>query len=260
VGAWRLICNSAIPVCHLSYVICYLGVRRPKYPFRGHVVCISLFLFLSLGIAFGKDSEPPREPLQQEKAFSLLLANAEKIAETEFGKYQANPRKIKALSEFISELQSIAQGKDIPQFYRLQLTADAWELGIVAKAVFGRAPVEVTRWTDQLDEVGWDLSSKANFAKKNSANPFGSVTITMVTKAGEREVSGYEVWYSPKGLDKYKELHVSSGKLSSPTSISIPPGNYVFWTVKAGKPGPPKQVNDVGVDGLVTRSIELDTL
>jgi hypothetical protein len=232
----RLISASrAFVIFQLLFVVCFRG-----------------------GVGFAADPEPPKEPLQQEKVFLQLLANTENIAESEFGKYEANPVKIKALSGFIISLQSSAQGRQIPQPYRLQLTVDAWELGIVAKAVFGRPAAEMTRWTEWLDNAGWDLSAKAEYAQQNFTDPFSNINITVTTKTGPKEVSGCQIWYSLKGLYRYKDRHLSFDKLSSPSTGSIPPGSYVFWTVKGGKTGRLDQVNDLGADGQPTLSIDLE--
>jgi hypothetical protein len=118
---------------------------------------------------------------------------------------------------------------------------------------------EKARLTQILDDVRLDLSDKVSFAEKNSSDPFTSVKIKVTTRNKlKKEVSGYEVWFSPQVL--FGENHQDSRfeRPSSPTDSPLPPGNYVFWARggSAQGPGPTKPCKDVGTDGLTERSVD----
>jgi hypothetical protein len=116
---------------------------------------------------------------------------------------------------------------------------------------------EKARLTQILDDVRLDLSDKVSFAEKNSSDPFTSVKIKVTTRNKlKKEVSGYEVWFSPKVL--FGENHQSScfDRPSSPTNHPMPPGNYVFWAQGGSAQGPTQPCKDVGNDGRPERSVD----
>jgi hypothetical protein len=102
-----------------------------------------------------------------------------------------------------------------------------------------------------LDDVRLDLSNKVSFGK------FTSVKIKVTTRNNlKKEISGYEVWFSPKVLfdENHQDAHFD--RPSSPTDYALPPGNYVIWTRRGSAQGPIKQCKDVGRDGLSERLVD----
>lgn len=113
---------------------------------------------------------------------------------------------------------------------------------------------ELIEW---IEDVFLDLFDKVSFADKNPADPFKSVMVTVTTRdQNRRELSGYEVWFSLKGLIKYDDKHQQFDRPSSPTSHPLPPGNYAFWTRNGSVDGPRRKLEDLGSDGQPERSID----
>jgi len=113
------------------------------------------------------------------------------------------------------------------------------------------------RLTQILDDVHLDLSDKVSFAGKNPSDPFTSVKIKITTRNRlKTEVSGYEVWFSPKVL--FEEIHqyFRFDRPSSPTDYLLPPGNYAIWSRSGSVQGPIRYCKDVGSDGLTERSVD----
>jgi len=126
---------------------------------------------------------------------------------------------------------------------------------VFAGAVLGAD--QKARLTQMLDDVSSDLSDKVSFAGKNPSDPFTSVKIKITTRNRlKTEVSGYEVWFSPKVLFEENHQHSRFDRPSSPTDYPLPAGNYVFWTRSGSAQGPAKYCSDVGVDGLTERSVD----
>jgi hypothetical protein len=116
---------------------------------------------------------------------------------------------------------------------------------------------EKARLTQMLDDVRLDLSDKVSFAEKSPSDPFTSVKIKVTTRNRlKTEVSGYEVWFSPKVLFEDNHRDACFERPSSPTDCPLPAGNYVFWARRGSARGPIKQCKDVGIDGLTERSVD----
>jgi hypothetical protein len=116
---------------------------------------------------------------------------------------------------------------------------------------------EKARLIQILDDVRLDLSDKVSFAEKNASDPFTSVNIKVTTRNKlKKEVSGYEVWFSPQVLFGENHLDSRFDRPSSPTDSPLPPGNYVFWARGGSAQGPTKHCKDVGIDGLTERSVD----
>ena len=102
-----------------------------------------------------------------------------------------------------------------------------------------------------LDDVHSDLSSKVGFGK------FTSVKIKVTTRNNlKNEISGYDVYFSPKVLFDENHQDAQFDRPSSPTDHYVPPGNYVFWARRGSAQGPIKHCSDVGRDGLTERLVD----
>jgi hypothetical protein len=110
--------------------------------------------------------------------------------------------------------------------------------------------------SESVNDVHSDLSAKTRFAEKNPTDPFKSVTVNVRTRKEKNELSGYEVWYSLKGLLRYPDRLRQFDQESSPTSCPLPPGNYVLWTRDGSAEGTPRRLGDLGSDGQPERLID----
>jgi hypothetical protein len=84
-----------------------------------------------------------------------------------------------------------------------------------------------------LRDVALDLQVKADNCR-NSGDGLGKeIKVKVHTKADEKEVGGYEVFYVPKGMFDVKSAHDRFPRQSSPTDEKILcPGAYAMWVRK----------------------------
>jgi len=145
-------------------------------------------------------------------------------------------------------------------FLSPQSAQQGWNLGKAKSRVFVSEALganQKAQLIQILDDVRLDLSDKVSFANRNPADPFSFVKIKVTTRNKlKTEISGYEVWFSPKVLfdDNHQDAHFDEP--SSPTAFAVPPGNYVFWAKRGSAHGPAKHCKDVGVDGLTERLVD----
>jgi hypothetical protein len=84
-----------------------------------------------------------------------------------------------------------------------------------------------------LREVNADFHTKVIYSKSSRGQPLREVeAIINTVKAGKGEVSGYEVWYVPRGLADYPEEYKRFDNLSTPAIMLLPPGNYFLWATR----------------------------
>jgi hypothetical protein len=118
-------------------------------------------------------------------------------------------------------------------------------------------PPKQEQLIQSLDDARSDLAAKASFAEKNPSDPFASVIVKITTRnKDKKEVSGYAVWFSSKVALQYNAEHRHFDHPSSPTSRPLPPGDYVFWTRSGSAEGPPKELRNLGIDGLLETSVD----
>jgi len=75
------------------------------------------------------------------------------------------------------------------------------------------------------------------------------VKVTVRTKKGGREITGYEVWYVAKGLIDFPKYHKRFDSLSSPTTLMLSAGAYFVWAKKDNKESG-RVPMDIGGQGL----------
>ena len=84
-----------------------------------------------------------------------------------------------------------------------------------------------------LREVSSDFHTKVIYSKTSRGQPLREVeAIINTVKAGKGEVSGYEVWYVPRGLVDYPDEYKRFDNLSTPAVMPLPPGNYFLWATR----------------------------
>jgi hypothetical protein len=146
-------------------------------------------------------------------------------------------------------LQRASNDHAIPAPYRRSMMDSVEVLRDIGRGK--TAPEETLQLCRDIAE---DLSIKAKFARRNG--PFDLITVTAHTKRGDETVTGLEVKYVGRGLLKLKTKHNRFDKFSSPTSATLPPGNYVMWSQQGEACGSQAAVK-LGEDGKEEKSIDL---
>ena len=113
--------------------------------------------------------------------------------------------------------------------YLETLRGDLRMLHRVKKPKAGEEPLGVLR------DVAFDLQLKGDNCRQSGDGLGKEIKVRVHTKAGGKEVGGFEVYYAPRGLVDIKSAHDRFPRQSSPTDEKILcPGRYVVWARKQG--------------------------
>jgi hypothetical protein len=109
-----------------------------------------------------------------------------------------------------------------------------------------------------LRDVALDLQLKGDNCR-NSGDGLGKeIKVRVHTKAGGKEIGGFEVYYVPRGLLDVKSAHDRFPRQSSPTDERILcPGRYAVWAKKKGFTGDPV-IQGVGGHGETHLEVDLE--
>ena len=134
--------------------------------------------------------------------------------------------------------------------YLESLRGDLRLLHRVNKPKAGEDPMGILR------DGALDLQLKSDNCR-NSGDGLGKeIKVRVHTKAGGKEVGGFEVYYAPKGLLDIKSSHDRFPRQSSPTDEKILcPGRYAVWVCKKGLTGDPVIQ---GIGGHGEKHLEVD--
>jgi hypothetical protein len=134
--------------------------------------------------------------------------------------------------------------------YLETLRGDLRMLHRVKKPKAGEEPLGVLR------DVALDLQLKGDNCRQSGDGLGKEIKVRVHTKAGGKEVGGFEVYYAPRGLVDIKSTHDRFPRQSSPTDEKILcPGRYVVWARKQGFTG--EQVTQ-GIGGHGETHLEVD--
>lgn len=107
-----------------------------------------------------------------------------------------------------------------------------------------------------LRAVDLDLQIKADNCRNSSDGLGKEIKVKVHTRAGEKEVGGYEVFYVQKGLFDVKSAHDRFPRQSSPTDQKIlSPGGYAMWARKKGFTSEPVTMR---IGGRGEKALEVD--
>jgi hypothetical protein len=134
--------------------------------------------------------------------------------------------------------------------YLETLRGDLRMLHRVKKPKAGEEPMGVLR------DVALDLQLKGDNCRSSGDGLGKEIKVRIHTKAGGKEVGGFEVYYAPKGLLDIKSAHDRFPRQSSPTDDKILcPGRYAVWARKKGFTGDPVTQ---GIGGHGETHLEVD--
>ena len=134
--------------------------------------------------------------------------------------------------------------------YLESLRGDLRLLHRVKKPKEGEEPMGILR------DVALDLQLKGDNCRSSGDGLGKEIKVRVHTKAGGKEVGGFEVYYAPKGLLDIKSAHDRFPRQSSPTDDKILcPGRYAVWARKKGFTGDPVTQ---GIGGHGETHLEVD--
>jgi hypothetical protein len=220
---------------------------------------------LILCIAFGFTSESKQAPKDQvqpvfeslHRSIAKLSLNTRRLG---FQGVEAETveRRLDSIESGVSLLEEIVRSQPnvrIPQEYTASLQLDAQLLanltGLLTPDSASRSSVYAG-----LADVALDIDIKVTYARSALTAGLRLVQVVVHTTRVDKEVGGYQVWYVPKGWADVKDQAKPFDRLSSPTYMDLPPGNYLIWTLK-GETKSTRQPISLGDDGRSRREIDL---
>lgn len=107
-----------------------------------------------------------------------------------------------------------------------------------------------------LRDVALDLQTKADNCRHSGDGLGKEIKVKVHTKASEKEVGGYEVYFVQKGMFDVKSAHDRFPRQSSPTNEKVlAPGGYALWVRKKDFTGEPVSMR---IGGHGETHLELD--
>ncbi|MBI3416097.1 MAG: hypothetical protein HY043_12430 [Verrucomicrobia bacterium] len=105
--------------------------------------------------------------------------------------------------------------------------------------------------------VAIDLHVKAENCRHSLDGLGKEIKVTVRTKQGTEEITGFEVWCAPMALARFKDEHIRFPKVSSPTVFkNLAPGYYAMWLIR-GKEKGPSVAQTIGGNGETELEIDL---
>lgn len=105
-------------------------------------------------------------------------------------------------------------------------------------------------------DVALDLQLKADNCRHSSDGLGKEIRVKVHTKAGEKEIGGYEVYFVSKGMFDVKSAHDRFPRQSSPTDEKVLcPGGYAMWVRKKDFTSDPITLR---IGGLGQTHVEVD--
>lgn len=217
------------------------------------LICVFALIFVLRFSVQGQTDAP----LEAERIFDSMHASVLALQSKHGNKDKTLAATLREISEQIRHLQRTANARpDIP---RPQIYLES--LNSIADLLKSLVDNQVTdkQLKKTINEVASDLAMKVAFTKGSRGDSFQLVEILVHTlKSSRDEVSGYEIWYVPKGWADYPgtEKHKRFHRLSSPSVMKLAPGNYLIWAVKEG-PASERIPVTLGGDGASKNRVQL---
>jgi hypothetical protein len=165
---------------------------------------------------------------------------------------------LNSIDSNVSFLEGIAREQpnmQIPKDYTASLNLDSRLLNSIT-VLSSKHPQDNKRVYEALGDVASDLQIKVAYARSALGAAFRLVQVLVHTRKGDQEIGGYQVWYVAKGWADVQDEAKPFDRLSSPTYMDLPPGNYMIWTHK-GQTNSKRQPVSLGDDGKSRREIDL---
>ena len=109
-----------------------------------------------------------------------------------------------------------------------------------------------------LRDVALDMQLKADNCRNSSDGLGKEIKVKVHTKAGGKEIGGFEVYFVPRGLLDTKNAHDRFPRQSSPTDeTTLNPGRYAMWACRKGFTGEPVTLS-VGGHGQTRIEVDLE--
>ena len=109
-----------------------------------------------------------------------------------------------------------------------------------------------------LRDVALDLQIKTDNCRHSADGLGREIKVKVHTKAGGKEIGGYEVYFAQKGMFEVKSAHDRFPQQSSPTNEKIlAPGGYAMWVRKKTFTGEPVTMR-IGGRGETHLEVDLE--
>jgi hypothetical protein len=109
-----------------------------------------------------------------------------------------------------------------------------------------------------LRDVALDLEIKTDNCRHSTDGLGKEIKVKVHTKAGGKEIGGYEVYFVEKGMFEVKSAHDRFPQQSSPTNEKIlTPGGYAMWVRKKAFTGEPVTMR-IGGRGQTHLEVDLE--
>lgn len=207
-----------------------------------------------------------RQPDGRKQLFEPLAADVGNLRTVEFkgAKAEEEEEFIRLRNRMRNDLRTLKnlgdeKKQESSEEYRESLKQNQEAL----QRVFG-PDLEIEAKLEVCRAIAKDIEVKKVYAQKNPEAAFEPARVTVQTKNGEKEESGFQVWYVPKAWDTMTDRHKRFDKNSSPTDHKLAPGAYTMWTqvpalcnagnkqpISVGEYGQPEQTVDLPVPTAV---------
>lgn len=231
-----------------------------------HSLLITILFIVTSQALYGQpqsnsqqQTAPPQEAVVQWEDYIDTFADLMNLHRALNRSLGARDRRIKVLLEDISRDISFLRaewrgnaGSESPATYKASLEVN---VALMSEVVKKKLPPK--KALPVLQDVRDDLRVKAEDCRLNPQGWDALVEFTVHTKQAMQPVSGYEVWFVPKGWADKPEKWARFSSLSSPTAKPLAPGRYMIRLKKesatapepvtVGGEGKPKQDHDMRV-------------
>lgn len=217
---------------------------------------MSLLLLCTSNLAVAQESL--KKDSVDNKIFESIIKSASTLNITLGPSHSPSKRKlndIQSNAKFLQDLFASTGESQLPPVYAQSLSLDAKILVRLVKETRDRKYHKSEVYAD-VQNVAVDLSIKVAHIKYSRGGAIKNIQVVVHTKRADQEVTGYEVWYVPKGWASEQSAFIRFDRVSSPTSMDLAPGNYFIW-LQSGQTKTSRLPVKLGGDGKSRRDIDL---
>ena len=216
-----------------------------------------ILIIIALGLAMNISAQSQENDLFTSDLSSILktipaIKNQWKLDKD----VRAQATSIVSNTEMLQKLYRRNGGKGVSDLYRSTLLPYISVLNEYANKKGKSADAKLTNAILELNE---ELRIKILFSQSMKGGGFADIEVVVDTKKSGEPISGYEVWYVPKGWRGNEEHYERFDNLSTPAVKQLPPGNYFIWTKKGGYQSDYSPFS-FGFDEQTKRRIDLEVL
>lgn len=217
-------------------------------------VIISILVIGFLVLVFDAIGQTQNPPLDAVGVLTSISSQVKKIEEKVGSDRSVKDktievrRKIRELSEFIVDSKKSGFSAN----YVNSLVVYDETLRTFAESP-ARDPGSLLNILEGLSE---DLTAKIVFARASRGSSNSDITVVARTIENDAEISGFVVWFVPRAWLDAKSHYQRFDRISSPSILELPPGNYFIWAEKGALHSAPQPVS-LGADKRSRKEIDI---